>query len=199
MSTRCPAHVKRTPFTGAEGTVARVVGRILGAVVAAWLVFALVFFLWAPWAGSAPRHADAVVVLSGGRERLPPALKLIRAGVAPVLAISSVDRTKPWKLGRELCRARRYAGARVLCFDARPYSTRGEAETVARLARARGWTSIVVVTSRFHTTRAHMLFDRCFSGRLSMVGVGSTWWRLPLDWASETSKLVYQLTAQRGC
>jgi uncharacterized SAM-binding protein YcdF (DUF218 family) len=199
MSTRWPAHVKRTPFTGAEGTVARVVVRVLGGVVAAWLVFALVFFVWAPWAGSAPAHADAVIVLSGGRERLPPAMALIRRGVAPVLAISSVGRTRPWKLARDLCHAGRFARARVLCFDAVPFSTRGEAETVSRIAATRNWRSIVVVTSRFHTTRARLLFDRCFAGKVSMVGVGSTWWKLPANWATETSKLVYQLTAQRGC
>jgi uncharacterized SAM-binding protein YcdF (DUF218 family) len=199
MSTRCPAHVKRTPFTGAEGTVARVVVRILGVVVAAWLAFALVFFVWAPWAGKAPRRADAVIVLSGGRERLPPAMKLIRDGVAPLLAISSVDRTHPWRLARALCAAGRYDGARVLCFDAAPYSTKGESETVARIARARRWSSIVVVTSRFHTTRAHLLFQRCYHGRLSMVGVPFTWWKLPLQWASETGKLIVQLTVQRGC
>ncbi|MES1248868.1 MAG: YdcF family protein [Actinomycetota bacterium] len=173
--------------------------RVLGVLVAAWLAFALVFFLWAPWAGPGPKHADVVVVLSGGRERLPPAMKLIREGVAPVLAISSVNRTRPWKLGHRLCDAGHYAGARVLCFDADPFSTQGEAETVSRIARAHRWTSVVVVTSRFHTTRARMLFKRCYAGRLSMVGVGSTWWKLPLDWISETGKLIVQLTVQRGC
>ena len=120
MSTRWPAHVKRTPFTGAEGTVGAVMRRLVAVfavLVGAWVAFSLVVFEAAPWAGTAPKHADAVVVLSGGRERLPPAMKLIREGVAPVLAISSVDRTKPWRLGNELCDAGRYAGARVLCFE----------------------------------------------------------------------------------
>lgn len=172
---------------------------VLATLVALWVAAALVLFLWSPWSGSAPAHADAIVVLSGGRERLPPALALIRRGTAPVLAISTVGRTRPWPLGERLCRTGSYAGARVVCFDAVPYSTRGEAETVARLARARHWSSIVVVTSRFHVTRARMLFRRCYHDALSMVGVGSTWWKLPRDWASETLKLVYQLTVQRGC
>lgn len=168
-------------------------------LVAAWIVFSLVFFVFPPADGGAPVHADVVVVLSGGRERLPPAMALVRHGVAPVLAISSVEKTKPWPLGDRLCRAKRYAGARVLCFEAVPYSTQGEAETVGRLARAHGWRRIVVVTNTFHVTRAHMLFRRCFKGALSMVGVGSTWWKLPLNWADETAKLVYQLTAERSC
>jgi uncharacterized SAM-binding protein YcdF (DUF218 family) len=168
-------------------------------LVAAWLIAALVLFVWPPAESGAPAHADAVVVLSGNTQRLPPALDLIRRGVAPVLAVSTVARTKHWPLGRRVCAEGRYAGARVLCFDAVPFSTRGEAETVARLARTRGWTSIVVVTSTFHVTRAHMLFRRCYHGRLSMVGAPSTWWRLPAEWASETGKLLVQLTVQRGC
>jgi uncharacterized SAM-binding protein YcdF (DUF218 family) len=172
---------------------------ILGGLVAAWIVLSLVFFTWSPWETGAPDHADAVIVLSGGRERLPPALTLIRRGVAPVLAISSVSRTSPWPLGRRVCAARRYAKAKVICFDAEPYSTRGEAETVARLARAHHWTSIAVVTSRFHITRARMLFRRCYTGRLSTVGVPTTWWKLPLHWADETGKLIVQVTAQRAC
>jgi uncharacterized SAM-binding protein YcdF (DUF218 family) len=168
-------------------------------LVAAWLIASLVLFVWPPAESGAPAHADAVIVLSGSKRRLPPALALIRQGVAPVLAISSVERTKRWPLGRRLCAAHRYAGAQVLCFDAVPFSTQGEAETVARLASERGWRSVVVVTSTFHLTRARMLFRRCYHGGLSMVGAPSPWWRLPADWASETGKLLVQLTAQRGC
>ena len=49
-----------------------------------------------------------------------------------------------------------------------------DARAIARLARERGWSSIVVVTSRFHVTRARMLFRRCYRGALSVVPVGST-------------------------
>jgi uncharacterized SAM-binding protein YcdF (DUF218 family) len=173
--------------------------RLVLAVVAAWVVACLLFFTWSPWDGGTPAHADAVVVLSGGRDRLPPALDLIRRGVAKTLAISTVSRTKPWPLGQRLCRAGRYHDADVLCFDARPYSTRGEAEAVERLVRKRDWTRVVVVTSRFHVTRAHMLFRRCYDRKLWMVGVPRTWWKLPGEWVSETSKLAYQLTVQRSC
>ena len=175
------------------------IGRIVLGLAVVWVGLCLVFFTWSPWQTGAPKKADVVVVLSGGRERLPPALALIRRGVAKTLAISSVSRTKPWPLGRYICARHRYAGARVLCFDAVPYSTRGEAETVAQLAIEHHWSRIVVVTSRFHVTRAHLLFRRCFRGRLWMVGVRSRWWRLPLDWASETSKVLYQVTVQRTC
>jgi uncharacterized SAM-binding protein YcdF (DUF218 family) len=179
--------------------VARRLLLIAAGLVAAWVVACLVLFTWSPWDSGAPAHADVVVMLSGNKHRLPAALALIRRGVAPVLALSSVQQTKHWAEAHRLCRTHRYAGARVICFEAVPYSTRGEARTVARLAEEHGWRSIVVVTSHFHITRAHLLFRRCWHGPLSMVGSTSTWWRLPVEWASETAKLAVQLTVQRGC
>jgi uncharacterized SAM-binding protein YcdF (DUF218 family) len=179
-----------------------VLRRLVPAVVVlvlAWVAACLALFTSSPWQNGAPAHADAVIVLSGGRERLPPAMALVRRGVAPVLAISSVARTKPWALGRRLCATGRYAHATVLCFDARPYSTEGEAAAVGRLARQRHWSRIVVVTSRFHVTRAHMLFHRCYDGGLWLVGVAYPWWKLPAEWLSETGKMIVQLSVQRGC
>jgi hypothetical protein len=171
----------------------------LAGLVVAWLLACLVLFVWPPAESSPPTHADVVVVLSGNKARLAPGLALIRRGVAPVLALSTVQRTPHWPEAERLCATHRYAGARVVCFTAVPFSTRGEARTVARLARARGWRSIVVVTSTFHITRADMLFRRCYPGRLLVLGSTSTWWRLPMEWASETGKLAVQLTIERGC
>jgi uncharacterized SAM-binding protein YcdF (DUF218 family) len=172
---------------------------VLGLLVAAWLVACLVLFVWPPAQTGAPAHTDAVVVLSGERARLPKALSLVRQGVAPVLAISSVQETPGWLEARELCAAGRYERARVVCFLARPYSTRGEARAVARIARQKHWRSIAVVTSTFHLTRAKLLFGRCYDGRTAWIGSTSPWWRLPEEWAFETSKLAVQLTAERAC
>jgi len=172
---------------------------VVAALVFAWLVACLVLFVWPPAESSPPAHADVVVVLSGNKRRLRPALALIRRGVAPVLALSTVQRTRHWPEAERLCATHRYAGARVVCFTAIPFSTEGEARTVARLVRERGWRSVVVVTSTFHVTRAHMLFRRCYRGPLTIIGSPSTWWQLPEEWASETGKLLVQLTVRRGC
>ena len=172
---------------------------VLVALVGAWLVLCAVLFIW-PSAASSPRRADAIVVLSGGlNSRLDPALALARRGVAPLLVISSAGQDPKWRKARRLCAARRIAGVRVLCFEANPYSTVGEARAIARLARLHGWKHVVVVTSTFHVTRARMLIRRCYTGALSMVGTQSTWWRLPEEWASETGKLLVQLTLRRDC
>lgn len=171
----------------------------LAVLVMAWLGLSLLLYVWPPARSAPPAHADVVVVLSGEHARLPVAERLVQRDVAPVLAISSIQDTPNWRAARRLCSAGRYHAARVLCFRAVPYSTRGEARAIARLARAHGWTRVVVVTSTFHLTRARMLVRRCYHGGLSMVGSPSPWWRLPGDWLSETEKLLVQLTVERGC
>src|SRR6266404_3670271 len=90
--------------------------------------------------------------------------------------------------GKRLCRHPAQPGFRVLCFEAVPYSTQGEARAIARLVRTRRWRRVVVVTSTFHVTRARMLIKRCYTGPLAMIGARSSWWRLPEEWASETGK-----------
>ena len=173
----------------------------LAMLVGLWLVAVAVLFVWPQAAQTPPAHADAVVVLSGGENgRLDPALALVQRGIAPVLAISSAFRDPKWKKAHRLCRGQdgptRF---RVVCFEANPYSTRGEAETVARLARRYGWHRLVVVTSTYHVTRARMLFRRCFHGSLWTVGTSAPLLELPLEWASETAKLTVQTFYERGC
>src|SRR5579872_516326 len=140
-----------------------------------WLllkVVAAAVFLWAAAAaivfavdhGGSPVYADAVVVLSGSRTRLPVGLRLLHEGYAPLLLVSAGGGSR---LERQVCGAQ---SAKVRCFTANPYSTRGEAETIGRLARTLHLTRIDVVTSQFHVFRAHLLISRCYHGKLRMVG-----------------------------
>jgi uncharacterized SAM-binding protein YcdF (DUF218 family) len=147
--------------------------------------------------GSRPIHADAVVVLQGSKSRLPEGLKLVRAGYAPLLVVSRGDRKK---LEARLCApGQAVVRARVLCFDANPLSTRGEAEFVGRLARDRGLHRIDVVTSQFHVFRAQILFERCYHGELRMVGASQPAWKFPWYALTETAKLAYQSSLERSC
>ena len=57
-----------------------------------------------------------------------------------------------------------------MCFTPSPETTRGEAEAIGALARERGWSDLVVVTSTPHVTRARMLVDRCYDGALQVTG-----------------------------
>ena len=139
--------------------------------------------------------ADAVLALAGENQRLPIALELVERGVAPVLVIS--DGLDPrWTQANRLCRFG--DPARIVCLRPEPYSTRGEARLAGRLARERGWDSLVVVTSRFHLFRARALFERCFDGRLELVSAPNPGLRLPLAIGLEWVKLGIA-TARRPC
>jgi len=90
-------------------------------------------------------------------------------------------------------------GHRAICFRANPFSTRGEAEEIGRLAREHRWTKLDVVTSSFHVFRARILVKRCYRGTLRMVGAPQSTLHLPIDVVKESVKHVYQETVQRGC
>jgi uncharacterized SAM-binding protein YcdF (DUF218 family) len=60
-------------------------------------------------------------------------------------------------------------GLHVTCFQPHPRTTQGEAEEIGRLARAHGWTKIIVVTSTYHVSRARVIVDRCMPGQVFMV------------------------------
>ena len=163
---------------------------VIVAALAAVLV-ALTLYLFVFVASDRVTHADAVVVLSGDRKRVRTGLRMFHEHIAPNLVISRDYR--PWPALDAVC-ARRH----VECLHVVPYSTRGEAETVGRLERRRGWHSIVLVTSRYHLRRARMLFDRC-GARPKIVAARTTLMDYVVDIPWEWGKLLYQLTLQRSC
>jgi uncharacterized SAM-binding protein YcdF (DUF218 family) len=125
-------------------------------------------------ASSTPAHADAIVVLAGGNgERLDEGLALVRRGVAPNLVVSNGP--------TQLCAT--HQPFAVFCFRPDPDDTRGEAEAIGRIATREGWHHIVLVTSDYHVTRAHLLVDRCFSGTVDVTAARSSRAPLPLLFA----------------
>jgi len=160
------------PATVLESTSRRRGRRLLIVLVIAWLVFNLValgltarFFLWPQ--SDQPRRVDAVVVLSGDYGgRLPEGRRLIATSPDAVLVHAG---TPDGPGAKELC-----AGGsplKVICLQPEPDSTRAEARAVGQLAKQRGWHTIAVVTSTYHTTRAALLFRRCFQGQVHMVAI----------------------------
>jgi uncharacterized SAM-binding protein YcdF (DUF218 family) len=173
--------------------VAHVLRRLVLLLVLAFLAASAVLFVWVPFATERPRRADAIVVLAGSRSRLPLALRLLHEDVARTLAVSS----DPWEPARvDFCR-RPPAGA--FCFDAKPYSTRGEVRAIARFARARGWHSVAIVSSRYHLFRVRLLVRRCIDVRLELVPAHVKWWTWPKSIVAEWAKLAVAETARRSC
>ena len=139
-----------------------------------------------------PRHADAIVVLSGDPNRLVKGLQLLREHVAPVLAFSLAPGTD--HLFTKLCRR-----PSVDCFHAAPFSSEGEAKTIGRMAEKRGCNSLVIVSSRFHLRRAELLFDRCTHAKLQVVASRTPFWEYVRYAPLEAGKLFVQLTFRRAC
>lgn len=173
------------------------VALVVGALLVVWLVVG--YLVIADPTVNHPRHADAVVVLgppdNNGREDM--ALSLIGQHVATNLVISVGSKRQ--RQAKPLCTARQ-DGFSVTCFQPHPATTRGEAEYVRDLARQHGWTSLVVVTSTYHVSRARMIFERCLDGTLYVVAARRD--ISPVTWAYE---YLYQTGAyikaalQQGC
>ena len=144
-----------------------------------------------------PRPADAVVVLGGKPyERYEYGRELVEQGLAGTL-IMSAPRDRFPGMDR-LCAP--IPGAYVRCFIADPWTTRGEAQEIGRLARAGGWDSVIVVTQRTHLSRANTLIRRCFDGDVQMVASPER-----LGPVRSATELVYQsgawfkVTVNRRC
>jgi uncharacterized SAM-binding protein YcdF (DUF218 family) len=137
---------------------------VLLSAVAALVGVSCALFVWP--STDAPRAADALVVLGPGRhgERLEKARSLLGRGIAPVVVVSRSRRPGRWPLEDRLC-----ARKGSICFRSRPFTTRGEARIVGRLAAERRWHTLVLVTSTYHVTRARLLYGRCFDGQIRVV------------------------------
>lgn len=105
--------------------------------------------------------ADAIVVLSGdadGREEY--GLSLAEEGRAPTVLISKSNRLNDPDV-KAACQPRR--DIQVICRDAVPFTTRGEALMARKLALENNWKTVLVITSSFHLPRAKKIFEQCFA------------------------------------
>ena len=107
-----------------------------------------------------PVRADAIVVLTGGRARLDPAVRLLTEGRGERLLISGVN----GDLSRDTMRKTLGIDAAVFecCvdLDRAALDTIGNAEASAIWAEANGFTSLIVVTNDYHMPRALLEFRR---------------------------------------
>lgn len=121
-----------------------------------------------------PSAADAVVALSAGvtadgyltqqgADRMLKAAELMKAGIAPVLVVTHEERRAhgiKFTAAADQKRIADLAGITQAVSIDSVKSTHDEALQVARIARARGWRHIVLVTSPFHSRRACRTFEK---------------------------------------
>lgn len=156
-----PGHVE-------QQNTARLVRKLVAVIAvstALWL--AASYFLFLSPREHLPVHADAIVSLAGSPERLSKAIALHDAGVAPTLVVSGASGTGN-EQAVKLCAS---APESVICFQPRDGTTRGEAAVLGELTNKYGWTSIIVVTSTYHLTRATLLIRQATG--IEVYGVAS--------------------------
>ena len=113
-------------------------------------------------------HADAILVLSDDNfyaDRATQAAQLFRQGVAPVV-VASGRRLRPSAGISELMEhdliERGVPKEKIERFAQDADNTRDEAIALRRLSMEKGWRSVVVVTSNYHTRRARYIFEKVF-------------------------------------
>jgi uncharacterized SAM-binding protein YcdF (DUF218 family) len=162
--------------------------RLLSVTCAAALVALVVigvsgYLLFSRAADDPMQAADAVVVLGSehdGREAY--GWQLVLAGSAPVLVLSNPYPESDTVM-RRMCR-QHADQAEVLCERPKLSTTEGEAAMTRRLATARGWQKVIIVTWRYHLPRARFIFSKCLAwstDRLVLRAVPRNY-AIPLVW-----------------
>jgi uncharacterized SAM-binding protein YcdF (DUF218 family) len=195
------------------------VRRVFAAVLASLALWQLL--AWAAARGLVVREplerADALLVLSGAadyRERARWAARLFREGRASKIVLtndglrggwSSTEQRNPffYERAREELLKAGVAEESIEVWPEIVSSTFEEAAEARRYAQERGWSSLLVVTSPFHTRRAMWTLRRVFRGSKIAVGLDApperadacvTWWLGASGWRSvggEYAKLAY--------
>ncbi len=104
--------------------------------------------------------ADAIVVLTGGTDRLKPAIELLKSGSGKKLLISGVN---PETTKSQIVKAYGIAPDLAACcvdLDQIAANTIGNATQSAKWLRANRFASVILVTSNYHMPRAEKELHR---------------------------------------
>lgn len=145
--------------------------------------------------------ADAVVVLTGGRNRLNEAVKLLNAGKAEKLFISGVDKDTSLKALQKRKDVEIFNSESVT-LDKKSTNTVENAIEAAQWVKKQKIRSIYLVTSNYHMPRSMVEF-RYYSPRLEIISypvfsekVTKKWWKSRHSFmllAGEYNKFLYVL------
>jgi uncharacterized SAM-binding protein YcdF (DUF218 family) len=131
-----------------------------GALAAAWLAGFVVFAVRARHLAPPPPRADAIVVLTGGADRITTGLRLLADDRAGQLLVSGVAARL------DLAELAHHAGLAPALLEGRvtlghaAASTRGNAFEAARWIRQHHFRSLILVTATYHMPRAEVEFAR---------------------------------------
>jgi uncharacterized SAM-binding protein YcdF (DUF218 family) len=151
--------------------------------------------------------ADAIVVMSGSgtfRERAQHAAALFNAGRAPRIVLTNDHLLSNWspeeqrnpyfyERSRDEIRRAGVPDDKISVIMDPIRSTYDEAVVLKKFAEANHLSSLLVVTSAFHSRRAFWTFSRVFEGSGKLIGIdpaelriespaAATWWLHSLGW-----------------
>lgn len=162
-------------------------GWALGGLVCLWLGGFLYFVASLPTAVEDPMsETDAIVVLTGGAERLNTGFELLRAGKAKKLLITGVDRTATQAAIQARSQIDPAMFACCVELGREAPDTVGNAIEAALWMRRSGFSSLRLVTASYHMPRSLLLFRSTLKDTevianpvfLEHVKTES-WWRYP--------------------
>ncbi len=130
--------------------------------------------------------ADAIVPLAGEQKRPVEAARLFAAGYAPRVAITNLPVSRRWRAEyrRQVTSLLARGGVpetEIVLVPGIAESTYEEAVNVRAFAEEKGWRSLIVVTSAWHTRRSRVIFRQVFAGSgitvlVHPVDPPSDWW-----------------------
>jgi len=119
--------------------------------------------------------SDAIVILSDDNfyaDRATRAAELYRQNLAPTVVASGI-RLRPYAGISELMShdliERGVPKERIVSFPQDADNTREEAEALKTLVAQKGWKSIIIVTSNYHTRRARYIFHKVFPSDIKIA------------------------------
>jgi len=120
-------------------------------------------------------NADAIIVLSDDNfyaDRATRAAELYRQNLAPAVVASGV-RLRPYAGISELMThdliERGVPKERIVPLPQDADNTREEAEALKGLVAQKGWKSVIIVTSNYHTRRARYIFHQVFPSNTNIA------------------------------
>lgn len=125
-----------------------------------------------------PARSDALLVLGPpDRTRMAEALRLMDAGVAPVLVVANpgtgdlgdASGRVYYTRAAQTCAGGGEQDYEVICFRPDPSTTQGEAMELRALSEQRGWEHVSALTYRQHVARSRLLLERCYAGELDVL------------------------------
>jgi uncharacterized SAM-binding protein YcdF (DUF218 family) len=147
-------------------------------------------------------HADGIVVLTGGADRVETGLTLLAEGWAPRLLISGVARAADYPTLARLAGASPALSARVT-LGHQAHSTGGNARETEAWVKQNKAASLIVVTAFYHMPRALAEMARALPGvALHPFPVRplalAPWWGAPGAWRLLAVEYVKYLAVVSG-